>query len=195
MQRKLLVACEHSGRVRDAFTAFGWDATSCDIKPADRPGKHYRGSVLDILGDHWDMMIAHPPCTYLSVCGNAHFSTDPTREQKRKDAANFFMRLALAPIPHICIENPVGCMSRLWRPSDQRVSPHLFGDTERKTTCLWLKFLPRLKPTDIVTPTFDIYGYRNKKYPTWMRAHDSTSRSRTFFGLAFAMASQWHEVE
>ena len=140
---KVLVACEFSGRVRDAFTALGHDAISCDLLPSETPGKHYQGNVLDIINEGFDLMIAHPPCTYLSVAGNAHLKR-PGRIEKRLEAYQFFLKLANAPIYRIAIENPVGYINTNYRKPDQIIHPYYFGEPFQKRSCLWLKNLPLL---------------------------------------------------
>lgn len=178
---KVLVACEFSGIVRDAFIQLGHNATSCDLLPSEKEGSHYVGNVLDILQDNWDLMIAHPPCTYLAVSGARHFKY---RQKEQQEALEFVLQLMNAPIPKICIENPVSVISTRIRKPDQIIQPWQFGHGFTKTTCLWLKNLPLLKPTLIaegrVGHTHSING------PT--RAKE---RSRTFNGIALAMAEQW----
>jgi hypothetical protein len=199
---KILIACEFSGIVRDAFKAKGHDAWSCDLLPTEREGNHIQGDVLEILDDGWDMMIAHPPCTYLTVTGNKWFKPEykerfPTREQDRKDAIEFFMALANAPIPKICIENPIGIMSSLWRKPNQIIQPYQFGHTEAKKTCLWLRGLMPLEPTKLVEPEYITFK-SGKRMAKWYvdavklpKAERSKLRSRTFQGIADAMADQW----
>lgn len=199
---RVLVACEFSGIVRGAFAAKGHDAWSCDLLPTERPGQHIQGDVLEILNDGWDLMIAHPPCTYLTVTGNKWFKPEyrdrfPDREKQREDAVAFFMRFANADIPKICIENPIGIMSTRWRPPDQIIQPYQFGHDVRKRTGLWLKNLPLLMPTEIVEPKIKI-NRNGHSASVW---HDTTlglpheqrgrERSRTFPGIAAAMADQW----
>ena len=204
---KVLVACEFSGIVRDAFSACGHDAWSCDLLDTERPGNHIKGDVLGILGDGWDLMVAHPPCAYLATTGNRWMKPEyrcrfPTREQDRKDAIAFFMLLAHAPIAKIAIENPVGIMSTIWRRPDQYVHPYFFGDKHSKKTGLWLKSLPKLVSTKVVRP--DTYAYKGNtvragwRDPVWhvetmnLPAEERTrARSRTFQGIADAMAQQW----
>ena len=140
---RILVACEFSGIVRDAFAALGHDAWSCDLLPTERPGQHIQGDVLTILGDGWDMMIAHPLCTVLSYAGTAHWNK-PGRAEARKAAMEFFMRFMNAPIPRVCVENPFGLPCQEYRAPDQIVNPFDFGEPIRKRTCLWLKNLPAL---------------------------------------------------
>lgn len=181
---KVLIACEYSGKVRDAFIAAGHDAMSCDLLPTDSPGPHYQGSVFDVLDNGWDLMVAHPPCTDLAVSGAKHFATK--RADGRQQASiDFFMRLANAPIEKIAIENPVCIMSTEWRKPDQIIQPWMFGHGETKATCLWLKNLPKLVPTKIV----DGREARIHKMPPspdrWKK------RSETYLGIAQAMADQW----
>jgi hypothetical protein len=187
---RILVACEYSGRVREAFRKLGHDAWSCDLLPSDDNSPyHIQGDVLEILGDGWDMMIAHPPCTHLAVSGAKHF------EQKRKDGRqqegiDFFMEMINAPIEKICVENPVCIMSTVYRKPDNIIQPYEFGDPFKKTTCLWLKNLPKLKPTDIVEPNIKTYkdGSRFSADYGWSSNH---KRNATYQGVANAMASQW----
>jgi len=146
---KVLVACECSGVVRDAFIGVGHEAMSCDLLPTDAPGPHYQGDVRDVLDYPWDLMIAHPPCTDLSVSGARHFAVK-RMDGRQQASASFFMALAKADIPRIAIENPVCIMSSLWRKPDQVIQPWQFGHGETKATCLWLNGLPRLIPTNIV---------------------------------------------
>jgi len=143
---KVLVACEYSGRVRDMFAALGHDATSCDLLPTDRPGKHYQGSVLDIINDGWDLMIAHPPCTYLTIAG-LHWNKRGVmvdgrpRSELTEEGLDFVRLLMAAPIEKIAIENPVSCISSAIRKPDQIIQPYEFGEDASKKTCLWLKNL------------------------------------------------------
>lgn len=200
---KVLIACEYSGTVRSEFEKLGHDAWSCDILPSDIPGKHYQGSVLDILNDGWDLMIGHPPCTYLSFAGNRVWYTSG-RAQKRLDALDFFLRLWESPINQICLENPMGIVDRVIEKHTQIVHPYYFGDREMKKTCLWLKNLPKLihiKESDLFSqithsekpdPQFELVskeGKIKKEYFTYCKtAHE---RSKTFPGIAKAMAEQW----
>jgi hypothetical protein len=200
---KILVACEFSGTVREAFASRGHDAWSCDIEPTDVPGNHYQGDVMDILDDGWDMMIAHPPCTYLTVTGNKWFKPEykdrfPTRQQDRQDAINFFMSLVNAPIDKIAIENPIGIMSTTYRKPNQIIHPWQFGHEASKSTCLWLKELPNLEPTDIVDKGEFVTYKSGKRMTKWYADAASKSpkerakiRNKTFEGIAHAMAEQW----
>jgi len=205
---KILIACEYSGTVRDAFIAMGNDAVSCDILPTEKEGPHLPCDVSLILDDGWDMMIAFPPCTYLTVTANKWFKDQPPRKSgalvgaarraAREEAVNFFMLLANAPIPKIAIENPVGIMSTRWRKPDHVICPTMFGHPEPKKTCLWLKGLPKLQPTELVEPEYHITK-SGKRVPRWFfyadkskgQNHRAKIRSKTFEGVAAAMASQW----
>lgn len=140
---KVLIACEFSGIVRDAFLRRGHDAWSCDLLPTESPGHHYQQDVREVLGLGWDMMIAHPPCTYLSYAGMVHWNK-PGRAEKRADAMEFFLSMMNAPIPKVCVENPFGLPCNSYRPPDQIVNPYDFGEPVRKRTCLWLRGLPAL---------------------------------------------------
>ena len=181
---RVLVACEYSGTVRDAFIRGGHDAMSCDLLPTESAGPHYQGDVRDVLDYPWDMMIAHPPCTHLSVSGSRHF------EGKRLDgrqhaAAAFFMSLAKSGVPRIAIENPVCIMSKLWRKPDQIIQPWQYGHGECKATCLWLIGLDPLVPTKIVE------GREQRIWKMPPGPDRWKERSRTFPGVAEAMVSQW----
>ena len=210
---KILVACEYSGTVRDTLTKKGHDVTSCDILPTDVPGKHYQGDVTDILNDGWDMMIGHPPCTFLTVTGNKWFYHPddkelplderrpnpkfPNRRADREEGVDFFMLLANAPIDKICIENPVGIMSTRWRKPEQIIQPYEYGHTEAKKTCLWLKNLPNLVPTKIVEPEYVTFK-SGKRMAKWYcdaaslpKQERMKLRSKTFQGIADAIADQW----
>ena len=181
---RVLIACEYSGTVRDAFLAAGHDALSCDLLPTDAPGPHYQGDVFDIIHYPWDLMIAHPPCTHLSVSGARHFKSK-VMDGRQQAGASFFMRLAKADIPRIAIENPVCIMSSLWRKADQTIQPWQFGHGETKATCLWLKNLPKLAPTNIVE------GRENRIWKMPPSEDRWKERSKTFQGIAQAMAEQW----
>jgi len=185
---KVLVACEFSGIVRDAFAARGHDAMSCDLLTTEKPGKHYQGDAFDIIGDGWDLMIAHPPCTHLAVSG-ARWFPEKRADGRQQEAINFFLKLADAPIQRVAIENPVGIMSTFWRKPDQIIQPWQFGHGETKATCLWLKNLPTLKPTNIMT------GRDNRIHKMAPGSERWKNRSRTFTGIAEAMAWQWGALE
>lgn len=179
---KVLVACEYSGRVRDAFIALGHEAMSCDLLPTERPGPHYQGDVMDVITDGWDLMIAHPPCTHLAVSGARHFYR---KQREQREALDFVRLLLLAPIPRIALENPVSVISSRIRKPNQVIQPWQFGHGEVKATCLWLVGLPNLVPTDVV----DGREARVHRMPP---GPDSwKERSRTYQGVADAMASQW----
>lgn len=181
---RVLVACEFSGVVRDAFLARGHEAMSCDLLPTERPGPHYEGDVFDVIDYPWDLMIAFPPCTDLTVSG-ARWFADKRMTGRQQAGAAFFMRLAKADIPMIAIENPVGVMSSLWRKPDQVIQPWQFGHGETKATCLWLKGLPPLKPTKIVE------GREGRVWRMPPGPDRWKERSRTYEGIAEAMAEQW----
>ena len=200
---KVLVACEFSGIVRDAFAAKGHDAWSCDLLPTERPGNHIQGDVLGILDDGWDLMIAHPPCTYLSNSG-ARWLCDPRHNNRaglQLDAIAFVEKLWLSRIEKVAIENPVGILSTRSRlgKSTQTVEPSDFGHPTNKRTCLWLRWLPKLYPTNIVEP--DIVRLTSgKRMSRWYVDTSSITlkdglrgkiRSITFQGIADAMAEQW----
>jgi site-specific DNA-cytosine methylase len=181
---KVLIACEYSGVVRDAFTAMGHDAMSCDLLPTETPGQHYQGDVRDVLDYPWDLMIAHPPCTDLSVSGARHFEAK-RMDGRQQASASFFMALAKADIPMIAIENPVCIMSSLYRKPDQIIQPWQFGHGETKATCLWLKGLAPLQPTNIVD------GREQRVHRMAPGPDRWKERSRTFAGIGAAMAQQW----
>jgi len=194
---KVLVACEYSGAVRDAFIAKGHEALSCDLLPTDSPGPHYQGDVMDIINDGWDLMIAHPPCTYLSVSG-MHWTTRGLRDpQLTEDALDFVRLLLNAPIERIALENPVSVISSRIRKPDQIITPYMFGHDASKKTCLWLKGLAPLQPTEMVAPRIvdgkkrwgnQTDSGQNKLAPS---ADRWKIRSETYKGIAEAMASQW----
>jgi site-specific DNA-cytosine methylase len=182
---KVLVACEYSGVVREAFLRRGHDAMSCDLLPTEQPGPHYEGPVEDIINQGWDLMIAHPPCTHLSVSG-ARWFEEKIAEQE--DALNFVRYLMRSRIPRICIENPVSIISSHIRRPDQIIQPWQFGHGETKTTCLWLKNLPPLVPTRVVSGR-EARIHRMPPSPDRWK-----ERSRTYTGIAEAMADQWGGV-
>ena len=183
---RVLVACEYSGAVRDAFLARGHDAMSCDLLLSEVPGPHYQGDVRDVLGRGWDLMVAHPPCTHLAVSGARWFKD---KQAEQAEALDFVRLLLNAPIPRIALENPVSVISSRVRKPDQIIQPWQFGHGETKATCLWLKNLPALWPTCIV----DGREARVHKMPPgpdrWKE------RSRTYRGIAEAMAAQWGGLE
>ena len=179
---RVLVACEFSGTVRDAFRARGHDAVSCDLLPTEAPGPHIVGDVLGVLADGWDLMIAHPPCTHLAVSGARWFAGKQTEQAA---ALDFVRALLAAPIPRIALENPVSIISTRIRKPTQTIQPWQYGHGEVKRTCLWLVALPPLTPTDIV----DGRTARVHRLPP--SADRWKERSRTYPGIAAAMAAQW----
>lgn len=184
---RVLVACEYTGVVREAFWARGHEAWSCDIRPAeDGSLRHYQGDVMDIINDGWDLMIAHPPCTHLASSGARWFKD---KQEEQEDAVEFVRLLMSSPIPQICIENPIGVLSTLIRKPDQIVHPWMFGEPYRKSTCLWLDGLPLLQPTDIVGEG-EVVIHGGKRIPKWY-SNNKKMRDRTFQGMANAMAEQW----
>jgi hypothetical protein len=219
---KVLIACEYSNVVRDAFAALGHDAWSCDLLPAERGGKHYQGDVRDMLKDRWDLMIAHPPCTFISVSG-MHWTTRGLRDPKLTEDALDFVRLLMdADIERIGLENPISIISSRIRKPDQIIQPYEFGEDASKKTCLWLKGLEPLKPTKFIAPRMvccgmvipsgDKYGCPNCNgekvaRPRWGNQTNSgqnklapsedrwKDRSRTYQGIANAMADQWGGVQ
>lgn len=182
---RVLIACEFSGVVREAFSARGHEAWSCDIMSSEKPGKHHTGDVLTMLpAGYWDLLIAFPPCTHLAVSGARWF------KQKQEDgsqlgAINFFLTLAKADVRKIAIENPVGIMSTYYRKPDQVIQPWQFGHGETKATCLWLKGLPKLAPTNVVE------GRKARIHKMAPGPNRARERSRTYQGIADAMAEQW----
>jgi site-specific DNA-cytosine methylase len=188
---RVLVACEYSGSVRDAFGALGWDAWSCDLLPSEKPGRHHQCDVCEILGEDWDIMVAHPPCTHLAVSG-ARWFKDKVREQA--EALDFVRLLLDAPIRHIALENPVSIISTRIRKPDQVIQPWMFGHGETKATCLWLKNLPPLMPTHVDGDLFALPTPPEREQRIWKLppgAERWKERSRTYSGIAAAMASQW----
>ena len=191
---RVLVACEFSGTVRDAFADLGWDAWSCDLLPTDNPGKHHTGDVRELLAQQWDMLIAFPPCTYLCSSG-MHWTVRGKRDPKLTEDALDFVRLLLgANVPHIALENPVGAISTRIRKPDCIIQPYEFGHQESKKTCLWLKNLPPLIPTNVCQKPASgrwknqTSGGQNKLGPSPDRWRE---RSKTYPGIASAMAAQW----
>lgn len=180
---RVLVGCEFSGRVRDAFIAMGHDAMSCDLLETEQPGPHYRGDVRDILGDGWDIGLFHPSCTRLCASGARWWKLYP---DEQRQAIAFVRELWDAPIPRIAIENPVGILSTAWRKPDQIVQPWYFGDGEMKATCLWLKNLPILIATNAVLGREQRVWHMGESKERWK------ARSRTYPGFATAMAAQWN---
>jgi len=181
---RVLVACEFSGIVREAFRKRGHDAWSCDILPTEIPGQSIQDDVLKHLDDGWDLMIAHPECTYLAISGARWFHLRG-RKKNQEEAIAFFMKMVKAPIEKICVENPICIMSTKYRKPDQIIQPWMFGHGETKATCLWLKNLPRLQPTNIVD------GREHRIHMMPPSKYRKRERSRTFQGIAEAMAQQW----
>ena len=179
---KVLVACEYSGTVRDAFLKLGHDAMSCDLLPTDVPGPHYQGDVFDIMEDGYDLMIAHPPCTHLAVSGARWFKE---KMPEQAEALWFVDMLLNAPIGMIALENPISVISSRIRKPDQIIHPWMFGHGETKATCLWLKCLPKLTPTNVVEGR-EARIHRMPPSPNRWK-----ERSKTYQGIADAMASQW----
>jgi len=204
---RILVACEESDSVRGRLAARGFDATSCDMQPSRNPdAKHYMGDVRDILYDGWDAMIGFPPCTHLAVSGAAWFAAKQA-DGRQQEGIDFFMLLANAPIPLIALENPVSIISSVWRKPDQVIQPYYFGDPVTKTTCLWLKGLPLLQHHEHdnlfaekthTHPGERVFYASGKSSPLWHhqtrglpKDERSKIRSKTFPGIADAMAAQW----
>ena len=193
---RVLIACEFSGIVREAFKAKGHDAWSCDLLPCETPGNHIQADALSVLDGGWDLMIAHPPCTDLAVSGAAWFKKKIADGRQQK-SIEFFMAFTESKIPKWVIENPIGIMSRLFRKPDQIIQPYHYGHGAMKSTCLWIKGLPLLVPTNIVEREY-LIGKDGKKYPKWSmdtfklpKEIRWKERSRTFQGIADAMAEQW----
>ena len=191
---RVLVACEFSGTVRDAFAARGWDAWSCDLLPTESPGNHYRGDVRDVLTPDWQLLVAHPPCTYLCSSG-MHWTKRGLRDPKLTEDALDFVRLLLdAPVPFIALENPIGVISTRIRKPDQTLQPHEHGHPESKATCLWLRGLPLLQPSNpLPMPVSGRWSNQtasgqNKLAPSPDRWK---LRSKTYPGIATAFAEQW----
>ena len=193
---KVLIACEYSGIVRDAFAAKGHDAWSCDILPTESPGNHFQGDILEHLDKGWDLMIAHPPCTHLAVSGARWFTEGKKPWSLQEDALNFVRKLLDAPIDKIALENPVSVISTKIKKPNQIIQPFEYGHDVTKRTCLWLKNLPNLKPTKIVKPDIVLVNgkkmsrmhYESFKLPSKER---SKVRSKFYTGIAEAMADQW----
>ena len=192
---KVLVACEYSGRVRDAFTRLGHDAVSVDLLPTETEGRHIQGDVLDVLeSEQFDLMVAFPPCTHLAVSGARYFE-EKRADGRQQSALEFVQSLMDAPVERIALENPVGIISSVIRKPDQIIQPWMFGEDASKKTCLWLKNLPKLEPTKIIRK--DIYANQtpsgqNKLGPSEDRAK---IRSLTYQGIADVMAEQWGSQE
>ena len=205
---KVLVGCEYSGVIRDAFSRKGWDSWSCDLFPTESEltkskGKHYQCDIFEVLYQDWDLLIAHPPCTYLSYAGTSSWN-NPGRILKRLEALDFFRKLWEAPIPHICLENPRSCASPVIAKYSQHIEPYYFGDPYLKATWLWLKNLPLLKygdgdmfseKTTMKPESYFVSGQSNRKLKNGLKQGIGVAkeRSKTFPGIANAMADQWTE--
>lgn len=189
---KILVACEYSGVVREAFSKQGHDAWSCDLLDTDIPGQHIKGDVLEVLNQGWDMMIAHPPCTDLAVSGAAWFK-EKIADGRQKKALDFVRALMDAPIRHIAIENPVSVISTYIRKPDQIIQPYMFGHMEQKKTCLWLKNLPLLTETNNVYEEMMKLPKNKRERLHYLPPGKERwkERSKTFQGIADAIAEQW----
>jgi hypothetical protein len=184
---KVLIGCEESGVVRDAFAKLGHNAWSCDLKPCRTGGKHLQCDLLTVLANGWDLMVAHPPCTDLAVSGAKHFAKKG--EDRINAAIDFSKRLWNTPIPKICLENPVGILSTRWRKWDQMIDPVLFGHADHKATCLWLKnLLPLTIPSFYDLPVLETARGRSFAHTV---VRDPTERAKTFVNIAYAMATQW----
>lgn len=194
--KRILVACEYSGVVRDAFTAVGWDAWSCDILPSDTPGQHIQDDVLKYLDHGWDMMIAHPPCTYLTNSGVCWLHKQPERWALMREGAEFFRTLLNANIPKICVENPIQhkyAKEIINKQYTQIVQPWMFGHPESKATCLWLKGLPKLSETTNVKKIMMGLPDNQRQRLHYLPPSEDRGklRSKTYQGVADAMAAQW----
>jgi hypothetical protein len=194
---KVLIACEFSGTVRDAFIKAGHEAMSCDLEPTDIPGPHYQGDVMNVINDKWDMMIAFPPCTHLAVSGARHFAIKRA-DGRQQEGIEFFLKMVNANIPKIAVENPIGIMSNLYKQPTQIIQPYEFGHHTTKATCLWLKGLPLLKPTNIVDKGEVWVAKSGKRMSQWFYESSllppkerERMRNKTFQGIADAMANQW----
>ena len=192
---RVLVGCEFSGRVRDEFIRLGHDAVSCDLEASESGGPHLQQDLLEVMYDgSWEIGVFFPPCTHLACSGARHFK-QKRADGRQKQGIDFFMAVANAPIPKMAIENPVGIMSSIWRKPDQIIQPYQFGDPYQKTTCLWLKNLPKLKPTNIVDKGEMITLSSGKVMAKWSAMAPVKDRvkirNRTFLGIAEAMATQW----
>ncbi len=217
---RVLVACEYSGRVRDAFIAAGHKAMSCDLLATESPGPHYVGDVSDVLFEGWDLMIAHPPCTYLTCSAEWAYKDGPyhqkikpdtlvgeARRKARLEAIEFVRMLYNAPIPRVAIENPVGALSSYWREPDQFIQPYEYGEDGSKKTCLWLRGLEPLKPTGLYPPRLAPNSSGKGYAMRWGNQTDKgqnretpgddrwKNRSTTWQGWAVAMAAQWGRTQ
>lgn len=195
----ILIAFEESGTVREAFRKKGFNVWSCDLQPSrDNSPFHFQGDVFEIINRKWDLIIAHPPCTRLTVTGNKWYKPEyrdrfPNIIEEREEAVELFMKITNLDCPRVCIENPVGIMSTRWRKPEQIIQPYEYGHKEPKKTCLWLKGLPLLQPTKIVVPEYHTCK-SGKRMPLWYAYADKKDRSKTFQGIADAMADQWGRI-
>lgn len=201
---KVLIACEWSGIVREAFASLGHESISCDLLPTEKPGKHYQGDLMDILSENWGLVIAFPPCTHLSSAGAPSWKEKQSDGRQQK-AIDFVLEIYNSDCDKIAIENPTGILSTVWRKPDQIINPYQFGEPFKKRTCLWLKNLPKLEPTNIVEPLYHWTcnstqggllkdGTRRKsRLPIYKAWSTSKERGRTFQGIANAMAEQWSD--
>jgi hypothetical protein len=199
MIKNILIACEFSGTVREAFRELGFNAWSCDVLPSDLPGNHIQGDVCEVLSNGWDLMIAHPPCTYLTNSGVCHLHTDPSRWAKLDKAAEFFRALLNAPIAHIAIENPIPhkyASERIGQKYSQIIQPWQFGHTESKATCLWLKNLPNLEESENVKAEMLLLPANQRQRLHYLPPSKDRwkLRSKTYSGIAKAIALQWSKV-
>ena len=197
---KVLIACEFSGTVRDAFAKLGHDAWSCDLEPTETLGNHYQGDMFDIVNDGWDLIIAHPPCTHLAVSGARHFA-QKRADGRQQQGIDFFMQVANINVPKLAIENPIGIMSTIYRKPDQIIQPYEYGHRTTKATCLWIKGLPLLKPTNIVDKGGVVTFKSGKRMSEWFYESSHLKpkerekmRNKTFQGIADAMAIQWGKL-
>ena len=188
---RVLIGCEYSGIVRDAFAVRGHDAWSCDILDSESKGNHIKGNVLNYLDMDWQLAVFHPPCTHLSVSGARWFTEGKKPIKLREDALDFVQKLMDAPIDHICIENPVSVISSHIRQADQTINPYQFGHTEYKKTCLWLKNLPLLKETNNVLRETQQLPDNITKRIWYLGSGKGNERSKFYTGIASAMAEQW----
>ena len=199
MIKNILVACEFSGTVREAFRELGFNAWSCDVLPSDLPGNHIQGDVREVLNHEWDLMIAHPPCTYLTNSGVCHLHTDPSRWAKLDEAAEFFKALLDAPIAHIAIENPIPhkyASERIGQKYSQIIQPWQFGHAESKANCLWLKNLPKLEESGNVKAQMLLLPANQRQRLHYLPPSKDRwkLRSKTYPGIAKAIAEQWSKV-
>lgn len=198
---KVLIACEFSGTVRNAFAKLGHDAWSCDLEPTETEGNHYQGDMFDIVNDGWDLIIAHPPCTHLAVSGARHFAKKRA-DGRQQQGIDFFMQVANINVPKLAIENPIGIMSTIYRKPDQIIQPYEYGHRTTKATCFWIKGLPLLKPTNIVDKGGVVTFKSGKRMSEWFYESSHLKpkerekmRNKTFQGIADAMAIQWGKNE